>query len=217
MKSRPWTVPKLWRGETAVVLATGPSMSQNVADAVRGRARAIAVNDAFRLAPWADVLYAADWQWWRHHADNALKFAGLKVTVGFHCPYPEVLALCDGGFSGFDNRPTHLRTGKNSGYQAVHLAAHLGAKRILLCGFDMRESKRGPSHFFGDHPRELRNEPIYETFRNYFERAAPEYRNRGIEVINCTPGSALKCFPMQSLEEALEGVSADSRPSALSA
>lgn len=216
MNIRPWCAPKLWPGATAVVLATGPSMSQEVADSVRGKARAIAVNDAFRLAPWADALYAADWMWWRHYKDEALKFAGLKVSIGTDCPYGEVFALAKGGDDGFDTRPTHLRTGKNSGYQAVHLAAHFGARRILLCGFDMRVVRKR-SHYFGDHPDELRNEKLYEVFCKYFERVAPAYRHRGIEVINCTPGSALTCFPHQSLEEALAGVPVDSRPAALSA
>ena len=71
-----WTVPPLWQGETCAVLASGPSMSREVAELVRGRVRVIAVNNQGidtevngklepALAPWADVLYAADAKWWQ--------------------------------------------------------------------------------------------------------------------------------------------------------
>lgn len=215
MNVRPWSVPRIWRGQTAVVMGTGPSLTPDVVACVRGRARVIAVNDAYRLAPWAEVLYAADWEWWKHHWDDVRKFRGLKVSIGFQCPYKEVLAVADGGYDGFDDRPTHVRSGRNSGYQAVHLAAHLGAHTVLLCGFDMRKNKH--AHFFGDHPPELRNESLYDSFIQHFTRAAQEYERRGIRVINCTPGSALKCFPFSTLEGALAGVSIDSRAAALSA
>jgi hypothetical protein len=53
----------VWAGETAVLVASGPSLCPSDVDRVRGRARVIAVNDGYRLAPWADVLYACDRRW----------------------------------------------------------------------------------------------------------------------------------------------------------
>lgn len=177
-------------------------MSQAVADAVRAaRLPAIAVNDTFRLAPWADMLYAADSSWWSFHGAEALKFAGLKVTVQESVPHPAVLGLRHSGAEGFDDDPECLRTGGNSGYQAIHIAAHAGAKRILLCGFDM-----GGGHWHGDHPKPLRNTPppTYARWIERFKTLAPELAQRGIAVVNCTPKSALRCFPMANLKDELE-------------
>jgi hypothetical protein len=42
-------------------------------------------------------------------------------------------------------------------------------------------------------------------FISRFVDAAPLFRAAGVEIINCTPGSALKCFPSMSLTEALSG------------
>ena len=57
-------VPRAWVDETAVCIASGPSLTQADVDYVRGKARVIVVNNGYLLAPWADVLYAADARWW---------------------------------------------------------------------------------------------------------------------------------------------------------
>lgn len=47
-----WTVPQMWAGRTVAVMASGPSMSKDVADKVRAaRLPVIVVNNTYRLAP----------------------------------------------------------------------------------------------------------------------------------------------------------------------
>ena len=189
-------------------LASGPSMSQEVADFCRGKARVIAVSDSYRLAPWADVLYACDATWWHLHGpQGALGFAGLKVGLDDSITFPAVRVLQRSSTEsreGFDPRPTHLADGANSGYQAVHLAAHMGAARVLLAGFDMRQVD-GRSHFFGEHPEGLTRHSPYPVFVKQFKTLVEPLRERGVEVINVTPGSALTVFPIGELEEVLDG------------
>lgn len=226
-----WTVPRIWSGETAVILASGPSMTAELAASVRGRARAIAVNNQGiptenaagelvpAFAPWADVLYAADLHFWNHNRAAALAFAGMKVTIqgAFpklqHFEHPAVHVLQNAGPHGFDDRPTHLRTGRNSGYQAVHLAAHFGATRILLLGFDMK-GELGRQHWFGEPKWRKQHQVPFSLFCREFAIGAPHFKARGVTIINCTPGSALTftdaesgearpIFPFQPIEEAL--------------
>ena len=186
-----------WTGATVAVLASGPSMSQAVADSVRHLPR-IAVNTTFKLAPDADVIYAADSMWWLVHRDQVMLCPGWKVTCqarqSLHPNVPEgVMVMRWGGTVGFDDRPGYLRTGGNSGYAAIHLAASMGAKTILLYGFDA-----SGGHWHGEHPAGsgLAN-PKDASYRAWIKRAdglAPELTKRGIEVVNCTPGSRLACF-----------------------
>lgn len=199
-------MPRLWPGRTVAVLASGPSMSAEVAAQVRAAGvSAVVVNSTFRLAPWADVLYAADAIWWLENRD-ALEFAGLKVSV--QSPTREaprdVLTLRNAGKHGFAADPDSLCTGSTSGYQAVHVAAHGGASRILLCGFDYR----GSGHWHEDHPAPLTNTPpeVWPEWAGRFEWLVLPLRQRGVEVINCTPGSAITCFPRMDLEEALAAI-----------
>jgi hypothetical protein len=177
-------------------------MSQAVADQCRG-VGTIVLNTTWQLAPWADVLYAADHSWWMKYPE-ARTFAGLKVTCGGALG-KDVLALKDTGRDGFDADPGCVRTGGNGGYQAIQIAVHGGAKRILLCGFDMRHV-RGKAHWHGAHPAPLRNagEAIYKRWLAVFPTLKRPLEDLGVEVINCTPGSDLKVWPFMELERAIE-------------
>lgn len=198
-----WSVPRCFDGGTVAILASGPSMSQAVADQVHAAGvPAVAINLTHRLAPWAWMLYAADIEWWQHPTNaDAWRFAGLKVTVnvGRHVP-PGLLTLENSGGNGFDPDPRALRTGNNSGYQAVHIATHAGARRILLCGMDM-----GGCHWHGPHPADLKvtAPATYERWRQRFAELAPLLAARGVDVVNCTPGSRLDCFRRGNLETEL--------------
>jgi hypothetical protein len=192
----------LWKGQTVAVLASGPSMSPAVADAVRAAGLlAIAVNNTVQLAPWAEMLYAADEEWWWHPSSPHKAFAGIKASVA---QVPGVQRLVITGSTGFDPEPGHIRTGGNSGYQAVHIAAQLGAARILLCGFDMRGDS-GADHWHGHHAHGLRETGpgTYARWRDNFATLVQPLAALGVQVINCTPGSALQWFPFMTLEAAL--------------
>lgn len=205
-------VPTLCSGETVVCVASGPSVTLDDVNACRGRARVIAVNDVYQIAPWADALYAGDVAWWQHHAAAVDTFAGLKVSIVNKTKPKEshgtdVLVLADTGFDGLETEPTGLRRGlrggSNSGYQAIGLAVHLGAARIVLLGYDMERPDHGPSHFFGEHPVALRAVSPFGLFRRSFERLVEPLRARGIAIVNCSRRTALTCFPRQTLAEAL--------------
>lgn len=186
------------RPKTTIILATGPSLSTRQVGTAQAAheakaAEVIVVNDAFRLAPWADILYAADSAWWHVNKDQALAFAGVKMTADARVPYRDVVRLKQTGLEGYDPTPGCVRTGGNGGYQAVHVAISRGAQRVLLAGFDMRGS-----HYFGPHRGMLRNtDPA--TFERWIGRF-PALAGRGAEIINCTPDSALTCFPTGELE-----------------
>lgn len=225
-----WQVPRIWEGETCAVLASGPSMSREVAEAVRGKCRVIAVsNQAIpmlidgeihaALAPWADALVASDRTWWIMHEAEARAFPGMKVTVEppggcERLKWQDVIEYKNGGAVLFDDRPNYLGGGGNSGFHATHLAAKFGCSKILLCGFDMQsvaghkvdvedKKRRARQHWFGEHAWRPKLRIPFDLFIERFTRSAPEFAKRGVRVINCTPGSALKCFPFMSIEEAL--------------
>jgi hypothetical protein len=87
-----------------------------------------------------------------------------------------------------------FQTCSNSGLLGMVVAAKLGATEIILLGFNM-----AGGHYFGRHPEPLPNtQPSrYEFFKTQFSAWA------GPPVVNCTPGSALKCFPMGDIEDYL--------------
>lgn len=201
-----WEVPPKWKGQTVVIMASGPSMSQEIADQVyASELPTIVVNDTYRLAPWADLHYAADSQWWEVNEAEIVKrsnsFPPLRVTASLRCrvtSFP-IKKLQQTGTKGFDPNPKYIRTGGNSGYQAVHLAIHTGAAQILLCGYDM-QPVGGKHHWFGSHTEHL-HDPHYTSYEVWPRRF--EAFVGLTEILNCTPGSAIKCFPFVALEDAL--------------
>lgn len=198
-------VPLLCPGGTVVCIGGGPSLTPDDVEYCRGRADAvIAINDAYRLAPWAQVLYAADEQWWSWHK-GVSSFSGLKYSLQRHAAEWGVQILEQTGDQGLEPEPTGLRTGLNSGYQAINLAVHLGAKRILLLGYDMSVGEDGRTHWFGNHPGQ-KKPSNYPNFAQAFPSMRHALAQLGVEVINCSRRSALDCFPRQPLREALSAL-----------
>lgn len=204
-------IDRRWQGRTVVVAATGPSLTQEVADLVRDEI-VVAVSDAWRLLPWADVLYSCDAAWWHVHK-GAPGFAGERWSCHGGNGHNDKSAVAkaygvrlvagkDG--KGFSTDPSRIHFGHNSGFQACNLAILAGAARVVLVGFDMRAHGRR-LHFFGDHPKPLHNAlPFYMCLEQFQIAAQLLWQHPGVEVINATPGSALTCFPMRPLAEALQ-------------
>lgn len=196
-------VPKLCPGGTVVCLATGPSLTVDDVEYCRDKATTIAVNDAWRLAPWADALIASDAAWWHHYrgvpAFRGLKF-GLEQASG---KFADVQVLRNTGDRGVETDPTGLRTGRNSGAAAINLAVHFGAARVLLLGYDMAAKDEAHAHFFGAHPHGLRGGSPYALFRQMIGTMVEPLRDAGVSVINCSRQTALDCFPRRALREVL--------------
>lgn len=202
-----WSVPRLWPGRTVTVAASGPSLSPESLAVVREKTPLLAVNNAVALAPWADALFASDARWWRHYADLHRDFEGIKIG-GPNVTDPSVFRMyylrrdAEAYFEGpWSQDSRFLPTGGgNSGYQAVNIALLAGARRVLLLGFDMHYPA-GQKHFFGDHEG-IPNAPenIVARWADWFNRSPPP---EGVEIINCTPGSAVTIYPSMDIPDAI--------------
>jgi hypothetical protein len=199
-------VPKDWPGETVVVIATGPSLTAEDVDYCRGKARVIAINDAIRLAPWADALYATDAKWWGWHK-GVPSYTGPKWSMehtawnNIRALYTDVQRLRNTGANCLEHDPTGLRNGRNSGFAAINLAVHYGAGRIVMLGYDM-QPRGGKSHFFGEHPQ--KGQSPYPQFRAAFETLVKPLAKLKIEIVNCSRNSVLTCFPKADLRDVLK-------------
>lgn len=100
--------------------------------------------------------------------------------------------------------PGLVGSGGNSGFQAVNIAAQFGALRILLIGFDMHTG--GGLHWYGYNTWRGANNPAMSNllrWRGAFEKNAATLQQRGIDVVNASLDSALRCFPHKTIEQAL--------------
>jgi len=159
--------------------------------------RSIALNDAYLRAPHADILYFCDLHWWQVNEWQVRNAFFGKWIVTLENVISGVRRLRNTGPIGLETDPCGVRHGSNSGYQAINLAYHLGAKEIVLVGFDM-QTVNGRSHWRtrnGDNEdkeqRVMKNVilPKFQTLQKPLELAR-------VRVVNATPGSALTLWPI---------------------
>ena len=190
-----------------VLVASGPSLRLSPVE-VLADLPVIAVNDCWRVVPSAQILYAADAPWWKHH-QWASSFKGERWTQhrgprGWHeeAAGQGLQVIRSASLNGVSTTPGLIHTGANSGFQVLNLAILGGAKRIALLGYDMGPSD-GLSHWFGDHPGQLNKSSPYAVFRRAFDEAAPQIEALGVEVVNCSAQTSLTCFPRADLRTLL--------------
>jgi len=137
-------------------------------------------------------------KWWKLRHEE-IDFAGEKWTQDIEAHRKYSLNWVYGrGQPGLGRDCVHF--GGNSGYQAINLAYLWGAKRIVLLGFDCKDVQ-GKAHWFGQHPAQLNRVQPYQIWINHFNQLATELEIEGVEVINCSPGTALTCFRQQDISE----------------
>jgi hypothetical protein len=223
-----WTPEPIFKGETVFCLASGPSLTQEVADRIKGH-RAIVVNGSCSRAPWADVLYFTDSGWFetgRHpnfcgnnrgtddqwpRRSIVENWPGLVITMSKSAKrvLPDKVRRIQGigdptiGCGSFPPLGSAgVRQGRSSGHTAISIAVALGARRVILIGYDMRVVD-GVEHHHSEYtgPRDL--DQYAREFVPAFNGWNADALKVGVEILNATPLSAVHEFPMISLDEAL--------------
>lgn len=200
-----WTPAPLFKGETVFCLASGPSLTQEVADRIKGR-RVIVVNSSCMLAPFADVLYFTDSGWYEQRREIVANWPGEVISMSRSAKreLPDKVKRIKGelmpGFPAMGSAA--IRQGRSSGHTAVSLAISLGAARVVMLGYDMR-LVGGREHCHSEYkgPRDIDqySREFVPAFKGWNEDALKV----GVEILNCTPESAVTEFPFADLDEVL--------------
>ena len=162
--------------------------------------RCIAINAAGYSVPWADVLFFTDWRFYEAHRRLVDGFSGITVTDDRNTEASVDVLVQHTGSDDLDTEWPGIRHGDNSGYAAINLAWHFGARRLALLGYDMCSSADGRMNFHGHYARHG-NPAKVKSWVPHFERLDPD--RYGLEIVNCSPESALTCFPKRSVDEVL--------------
>lgn len=196
------SIKPIWKGETVYLIGGGPSLKNFKWNSLFGK-KTIAINKALKFYPEADAVYWTDgrvYTWLEKEINN---FKGLKYTIRPREYKGKVNILRRGKKFGFEPSPNTIAHGNNSGYAAINLAIHLGAKRIVLLGYDMGATSGG-THFHDGYPVNATGAKIYkEQFIPGFDVLKDSIKGKDIQIYNACPSSSLKAFPIITIEEGL--------------
>ncbi len=217
-----------FKGKTGVIVGTGPSLTQEQLDYIEeARAldtcRVFGVNNAFKVAPYLDVLMSCNIEWWDYYADDQQfiefreRFNGDLWTWDATTANQHRINHVRGKWGdSFSTNPDFIHYGHASGFQIMNLAFHYGIREFILVGYDMRYlpgyDRRNKTagegrHFFGEYPKALQHWPnvgpkgeftgLLKVFKTV------DTRELGIRIVNCSPGSALDFFENAELKDIL--------------
>lgn len=193
--------------ETIYIIGGGPSAGSFDTSLLPMDSLRIGVNDAALHKP-CDIFFSNDHNYVLGIKASVLAFPGGNVHLSVFQRHHHLFAgwpVClwrRMHLSAPTLEPNQLASGGHgtpgcSGYVALNLAAQLGARRIVLIGYDFHDSY---TYFFDDRPFPRRDVP---GVRASFRAVAPHYAQLGIEVLNASPGSAIDAFPIITHEAAL--------------
>lgn len=202
-----WNVPRMWEGASVYILGGGYSLLGEKLELIHDK-RVIGVNTSFMLGDWVDVCWFGDTRWYDWNTVDLSEFGGLKACCcGALMDKPEVKVLKRGKSMGIDIRPNFVSWNRSSGSSAINLAVHLGAKRIVLLGFDMKSNDRGEDNWHDLHKVKAHYNS-YPRFLEAFPLIRKDAVDLGVEIINSTMCSLIPedIFPKIPLEEIVSEV-----------
>ena len=218
-------IPRKFPGETAIVSGTGPSLTPEVIATCNqarkeGRVKIFAANRAIDVMD-ADVFHACNWQFYEAYYEGLKDKPCDKWTTRpeLEGKYEGVNYIEERWEPGLSKDPSYIHAHHGTGPQLVNIAYLYGCTRLILVGWDMRypgkldstnRNYSGPRHFFRDEgfpPGEdaltvnhwSRTTEDGTKFGLIREMSTIKPEDYGIEIINATPDSGMKCFPMGNL------------------
>ena len=193
---------------TIVCIGTGPSLTIEQIDTARRKGfRLFGCNNVFTLAPDIELLYGCNYQWWDCYWNEVRDLPCEKWTANKTASLAfGINWIAEKNAPGLSVDRDVIHHGHGSGYSLVSMAYRAGAKRIILLGYDLkyapdydgRSQQAGstPRHFFGEYPPSMRHWPSIKISAGVHVELVDLYKSihdQGlVEIINCTPGSALE-------------------------
>lgn len=182
-------------GETVYIVGGGPSLNGFDFSTLDDK-YTIAVNKSFLSLKNPTAIYWSDYRVFRWYQNEILQHQNtLKVTNKPQPDHPAIINLLSTGKHGLEKDPHGVRDGGNSGYAAINLAYHLGAKKIILLGFDMKTIE-GKSHYHEGY--EVGKKPDNKMYERLmlpsFDSISIALMQAKVKVYNASLESEIKCF-----------------------
>lgn len=196
-------MPRDWPGQTAFIVAGGPSVARQDLSLLRGRL-VIAINSSWEAVPFATFLLFADHRWYLAAAPRLGGFKGRIVSLSKSTIAPGILHLDKlRPPPAVSDRPTGLVTYRTTLQGAINLAGLCtGWSRAVLLGADMRADPGGRTHHHAPHLWAVKPN-CWEVQMAQLREMAPELAAKGMTVVNTSMDSKIDWWPKAPLEDCL--------------
>ena len=229
-----WQVPRMWEGGDVWIIGGGPSVFTqfNIPEKVVNKVldgssppsvyspymeylhdkHVIGVNMAYHIGSWMDIILFGDNGFFLREQQGLAAYPGLKVSCAPAARSESWVKYVERDLQhpkGISAHPRMVSWNGNTGGAAISLAAHTGAKRIMLLGFDMKLNKNKIQHWHDlykkgpllkQDQRRARKLP-FDRHLSGFPVIATDAKTMRIEILNICPDSDIMCFPKYSLKE----------------
>ena len=167
---------------------------------LQGR-RVIAVNRAFEKVPMAEIIYFSDLRFWTWNQEALVRHPARKISCMRKLRHRSIEIVESTGIAGLELESGKIRTGNNSGYAAINVAVHEGAKEIVLLGFDMGFT-HGRCHWHDGYPV-INVEKTFRPMISYFDTLPTILEGLGVKVVNANLDSMITAFSKIRREDSL--------------
>lgn len=209
-----------------MVIGTGPSLTEADVDLCREAGlKMFGVNNAWEF--WPHVHVTVNPEWWKLYMDTETDLWTQMAQMECWC---SDVGACerwgmkhfawtdDAEKRGLSSDPDNVALGHSSGFAALNIAYLMGCDPILLLGHDMKypdgyrgrqQIPGGRRHYFGEYPKPLGHWPSVKVGSKGELNGLINCYNSvdtDVDIINVSPGSALKAFAQRELRETLEWI-----------
>lgn len=198
--------------KVAVVIGTGPSLNDEQLKLIAPFFK-LGCNNVYQIVD-LDVHLACNWQWWQEYYEDIKPHRCAKWTPRKEIAdkFDDVNYIEEVWKDGLSTNPNRIHAHHGSGPQILNMALHYGCTHIALIGFDMHYPNKvddknylGKRHYFGEYPKHLQHWPKTGLKGEFIglikELETINPADYGVEIINCTPHSALDHFPKMDLKD----------------
>jgi len=227
-----WSVPRMWDGGDVWIIGGGPSVSKQfgipdkvIQSVISGISppstfspymkcihdkHVIGINAAYLLGDWIDIIFFGDKGFFLNHSEALSKHSAIKIScwpsIEGRYTYVKALQRDSNKKYGITKNPYSVSWNGHSGAAAISVAAHAGAKRIFLLGFDMNLNGAGNRHWHNTYDsandgQKPRNKLPFDRHLRGFPQIAADAKKLGIQILNVNPESAIDCFPKITLKD----------------
>jgi len=197
-----WIPEPIWTNQTVFIIGGGPSVNKTDLSLIYDR-KVIGVNTAFKLGDWVDIGWFGDKKWIDWNEKEFKEFKGIKASCNTNNvvlkKYDWIKYVKRGKPLGIDTTKGFVSWNKSSGNSAINLAYHLGSRRIVLIGFDLKDDEKGNHNYHDEH--KVKENPPYTRMISCLKVVSEDANKLGVEILNASPKSGCLFFPRGELKD----------------